>query len=241
MTDQPGGLVNVGPVSGLFDVGVVSNLIHIGADGGQFPEQGGVGVGRPGAKLYAHHQLAEHRLHFQAGGIGQLFQVGILGGVQPQGDSFMGVDGGVLLSAHSPIFRPAVGNTSRHGLAGFPRVPIFGVPSLQALIDGLFKCGGIGDALGYLPQLFVQQFTKDNVLLAVLLKTQITPFTEAAFPCRRTEIKYGLGFYHDSAVPGSSDKKHTRIKRFTGLDLSPWGKGRFSHIIHAPKINIKLR
>lgn len=187
MTDQTGGLVNVGPVSGLFDVGVVGNLIHIGADGGQFPEQGSVGVGGPGAKLYAHDQLAEHRLHFQAGGVGQLFQVGILGGVQPQGDGFVGVDGGVLLSAHSPFFRPAVRNTFRHGLAGFPCFPIFGIPLLQALIDGLFKCGGIRDTLRYLPQLFVQQFTKNNILLAVLLKTQIATFTEAAFPCRRTE------------------------------------------------------
>lgn len=104
MTDQTGGLVNIGPVSGLFDVGVVGNLIHIGADGRQFPEQGSVGVGGPGTKLCAHHQLAKHRLHFQAGGVGQLFQVGILGGVQPQGDGFVGVDGGVLLSTHSPFF-----------------------------------------------------------------------------------------------------------------------------------------
>lgn len=109
MTNQTGGLVNVGPVSDLFDVGVVGNLIHIGADGGQFPEQGSVGVGGPGAKLCAHHQLAEHRLHFQAGGVGQLFQVGILGGVQPQGDGFVGIDGGVLLSAHSSFFHPAFG------------------------------------------------------------------------------------------------------------------------------------
>ena len=187
MTDQTGGLVNVGPVSGLFDVGVVGNLIHIGADGGQFPEQGGVGVGGPGAKLCAHHQLAEHRLHFQAGGIGQLFQVGILGGVQPQGDGFMGGDGGVLLSAHSPFFRPAARNTFRRGLAGFPCFPIFGIPLLQVLIESLFKCGRIRDTLRYLPQLFVQQFTKNNTLLAVLLKTQIATFTEAAFPCRRTE------------------------------------------------------
>lgn len=76
----------------------MGDLIHIDADGGQLPEQDGVGVGGPGAKLYAHDQFAEHRLHFQAGGVRQLFQVGVLGGVQSQGDSFVGLDGGVLLS-----------------------------------------------------------------------------------------------------------------------------------------------
>lgn len=141
--DQAKGLVDVGPVRCLFDISVVGNLIHIISNGGQLPKQGGIGIGGPGAELYAHHQLTQHRLHFQARGVGQLFQVGVLGGVQPQGNGFVGFDGSSLLSANRTAFRPAMRNASRLSLAGFTRLPIFGVISLDALIDSLFKRGRV--------------------------------------------------------------------------------------------------
>ena len=70
-------------------VGLKCQLIHVIADGVQFPEQGGVGVGRPGAKSDAHNKLPEHGFDFESGGLGCLRQPGIVSSVQTQSDSFI--------------------------------------------------------------------------------------------------------------------------------------------------------
>ena len=67
--------------------------------------------------------------------------MGVLGGVQPEGDGFIRFDGGSLLSAGRAAFRPVMRNASRRSLAGFTRPPIFGVMPLDVRVDLLLKRG----------------------------------------------------------------------------------------------------
>lgn len=84
-----GGLPDLLPGSLAPGVGLVRQLVHIVADGRQFPQQGGVFVRWAGPQVYAQDQLTEQRLHFQPRGLRLLPQVGVFGGVQPQGDGLI--------------------------------------------------------------------------------------------------------------------------------------------------------
>ena len=67
-------------------IGLMGKLVYIISDGGQFPEQGGIAVGRAWTEMDPHDELTQQWLHFQAGHLCLLFQVAIFIGTEPQGD-----------------------------------------------------------------------------------------------------------------------------------------------------------
>ena len=81
-------------------IGLMGKLVNIIPDGGQFPEQGGIAVGRTGAEIDAHDELTQQRLHFQAGCLCLLFQVSIFIGTEPQGDGLKRFTHLELLTGH---------------------------------------------------------------------------------------------------------------------------------------------
>ena len=83
---QLGGLVDFRFGGVIPGIGLMGKLVYIISNGGQFPEQGGIAIGRAGTKIDAHDELTQQRLHFQAGCLCLLFQVAIFIGAEPQGD-----------------------------------------------------------------------------------------------------------------------------------------------------------
>ena len=121
-----------GVISG---IGLMGKLVNIIPDGGQFPEQGGIAVGRTGAEIDAHDELTQQRLHFQAGHLCLLFQVAIFIGAEPQGDGLKYFAHIELLTGHRRNGAAAVwgGDESCGSPGGLPN-------SRDCTFEGFCQC-----------------------------------------------------------------------------------------------------
>jgi len=67
LPDQGGGFCDLRLADALGGVGSVRDLVHIVADSGQFPQQGGVGVGRARLDIYTHNAVPDQGAGIEAG------------------------------------------------------------------------------------------------------------------------------------------------------------------------------
>ena len=65
--------------------------------------------------------------------------------------------------------------------SSLPRPPVIGVILPQGFIDIFLKRRLVTDAVGDIPQLFVEQFPQGDILLGIFLKANISVLPKAAF------------------------------------------------------------
>ncbi len=117
--------------------------------------------------------------------------------------------------------------------SALPCPPVFGVILPDGLVEVFFKLLFVLNAVGDVPQLFVQQLPEHYAFLRVLLVADIALVLEAAFFGRRGEDGGYLVCHHRSAVAGGRYQKHSRTEGFTALHLAP--RGAFRRMEHSAR------